>query len=626
MESYTDNASIVYLSRKHKHMLLQESGINPGVAAERGYRTARSLAELTYFKRYQRKLGLVIPVRSPSGAIGRRLRPDRPRRGKGGKPVKYEQPAETPNMLDVHPRNSAALGDVGVDLWVVEGEKKADALTSRGLCAVALFGVWGWCVTGTKGQELLPCWDHIELSGRRVRIVFDADIMEKENVQLALERLVAALEGRGAEVLVVYLPGPEKGVDDYLVAGGTVNELKMLARKFEPSDFGQIRFSRDKDLSVKVEQAWSRWWAENWSRIVGTGERPHWMRGQSCRDAIKVAIDVMARTGEVVADGIRFTLSVRAWALLAATSKTTMLKVIAHLEAEDWIRRDYGDKAEDAAGSYVLLLERSTLDHDGKKLVLEGRATQRLQAYEPGGQGLSGPRLRWSAPTFDRDGDRVVRDYVRRLGKRRGAIIDMLEKEGPMDINEVAEALRVSRARNLRRNLPMLEEAGIISVSGDIISLNPDWLVALETERKLKGEIRNDQGEEGAQERDRTRYRLQSEGYRDWLALSPEKRKALKHQRARARADGFIGHLRPADEPEEQPEPPPISPLAVAIRAYLDRSPQDACQPPGWIGSTLWAYDLFEGKPTPAEVRSAMDELGGEPYIRVCQERARGAA
>jgi predicted transcriptional regulator len=626
MESYTDNASTVHLSREHEHMLLHDSGIDPGVAAERGYQTVRSRAKLSDFKRYQRKLGLLIPVRSPSGATGRRLRPDRPRRGKGGKPVKYEQPAETPNMLDVHPRNSAALGDVGVDLWVVEGEKKADALTSRGLCAVALFGVWGWCVTGTKGQELLPCWDHIELSGRRVRIVFDADIMEKENVQLALERLVAALEGRGAEVLVVYLPGPEKGVDDYLVAGGTVNELKMLARKFEPSDFGQIRLSRDKELSVKVEQAWSRWWKENWSRIVGTGERPHWMRGQSCRDAIKVAIDVMARTGEVVVDGIRFTLSVRAWALLAATSKTTMLKVIAHLEAEDWIRRDNGDKAEDAAGSYVLILERSSLDHDGKKLGLEGKATQGLQAYGPGGQGLSAPRLRWSAPTFDRDGDRVVRDYVRRLGKRRGAIIDVLEKEGPIDINEVAEALRVSRARNLRRNLPMLEEAGIINVSGDIISLNPDWLEALETERKLKGEIRNDQGEEGAQERDRRRYRRQSKGYRDWLALSPEERKALKNQRARARADGFIGDLRPAKEPEVQLEPPPISPLAVAIRDYLDRSPQDACQPPGWIGSTLWAFDRCEGKPTPDDVQSAIDELGGEAYLQGKLSRARDAA
>jgi DNA-binding Lrp family transcriptional regulator len=239
---------------------------------------------------------------------------------------------------------------------------------------------------------------------------------------------------------------------------------------------------------------------------------------------------------------------------------------------------------------------------------------------------LSAPRLRWSAPTFDREGERVVRGYVHRLGKRRGAIIDVLEKEGTMDINEVAEALKVSRARNLRRNLPMLEEAGIINVSGDTVSLNPDWLEALKIERKLKGEIKNDQGEDGAEERDRTRYRLQSEAYREWLALSPKERKALKNQRDRARADGFIGDLRSADEPEEQPEQTPVSPLATTIRDYLDRNPQDADQPPGWIGSTLWAHDLFEGKPTPAEVRLAIDELGGVPYLRSCQEWARRAA
>lgn len=239
---------------------------------------------------------------------------------------------------------------------------------------------------------------------------------------------------------------------------------------------------------------------------------------------------------------------------------------------------------------------------------------------------MSAPRLRWSAPTFDREGERVVRGYVRRLGKRRGAIIDLLEKEGPMDINEVAEALRVSRARNLRRNLPMLEEAGIITVSGNTVSLNPDWLEALEIERKLKGEIKNDQGEDGAEERDRTRYRLQSEAYREWLALSPEERKALKSQRDRARADGFIGDLRPADEPEEQPESPPLSTLALAIREYLERNPDDACQPPGWIGVTLWAYDLYPSKPTPAEVLAAIDELGGETYLRDGLERARQVA
>jgi hypothetical protein len=621
--------STPHLSPKHRAMLYEESGIAPEIAAERGYYNARSRSEVPQtFAGYQRRLGLVVPMFSPDGITrGWQLRPDKPR--KNG--PKYETPPGVSPVVDVHPRmrEEARYGDG--PLLITEGAKTGDAATSRGMCTVVLAGVWMWCVPKVKPYCLKPCFDHIRIEGREVLVAFDSDCMSKAGVQEALAALVAALEERGAAVKVIYLPdaadGSKQGVDDYLAAGGTVNELKMLARKFEPSDLGRIRLSRNEELSVKVNAAWSRWWEENWSRIVGTGERPHWMRGQSCRDAIKVAIDVMARTGEVVVDGVRFTLSVRAWALLAAVSKTTMLKVIAHLEAEGWIRRDYGDKAADAAGSYVLLLGRSSLDHDGEKSGQKEKATQGLQAYDPDGQGLSAPRLRWSAPTFDREGNCVVRGYVRRLGKRRSAVIDVLEKGRTMDIKEVAQALKVSRARNLRRNLPMLEEAGIISVSGDTVSLNPDWLEALETERKLKGEIRNDQGEEGSEERERTRYRLQSEAYREWLALSPEERNALKNQRDRARADGFIGDLLPVGVPEErQPEPPPNSPLAVAIRDYLDRSPQDACQPPGWIGSTLWAFNIFEGKPTPAEVKAAIDELGGEPYLRGCQERARGAA
>jgi hypothetical protein len=40
MESYTDNTSMIHLSRKHEHMLLHESGIDPGARAERGTFTA----------------------------------------------------------------------------------------------------------------------------------------------------------------------------------------------------------------------------------------------------------------------------------------------------------------------------------------------------------------------------------------------------------------------------------------------------------------------------------------------------------------------------------------------------------------------------------------------------------
>jgi hypothetical protein len=450
-------------------------------------------------------------------------------------------------------------------------------------------------------------------------------------VQDAANQLAKHNEGRGADVYMTFLPdqddGSKMGADDYLLEH-TLRELQLLMRPYDPADFTHVRLSRDERLRHAIRDLRSRWWGFDWSRVIGTSEsgRPNSMRGHSCRDLAKVGIDEAARSGEVVVDGVRFTLSTRVWALRAATSRQTAMKGIAHLEAEGLLRRDYGDKAEDAPGSYVLLTACSSLDHDGKKHGQEGEATQRLQAFDPGGQGLSTPRLRWSAPTFDREGDRLVRGYVHRLGKQRGAIIDVLVKEGPMDINEVAEALQASRVSNLRRSLLRLQEAEIVAVDGDKVSLSPNWGAALEEERKLKGEIRNDAGEDGAEERDRGRYRLQSEAYREWLKLSPEERKALKDQRARARADGFIKDLRLVDEPEEQQREREISPLATAIRDYLQSNPHDACQPPGWLGTTLWAFDLYPDKPTPAQARAAVDELGGETYLRHTLERAKGAA
>jgi hypothetical protein len=65
---------------------------------------------------------------------------------------------------------------------------------------------------------------------------------------------VDALEDRGAKVLVVYLPGREDGekvgVDDYLAGGGTVAELRLLARPYERAEVGEIRLSRDERLGA----------------------------------------------------------------------------------------------------------------------------------------------------------------------------------------------------------------------------------------------------------------------------------------------------------------------------------------------------------------------------------------
>ncbi len=122
------------LSSHHRRMLLDESGISPEVAAERGYYTARRRSEVPEaFPNYQRRLGLVVPICSPDGRTrSAQLRPDNPRKDRKGKPRKYETPGNSRVVLDVHPRMLEEVRSGTGDLWITEGVKKADALTSRG--------------------------------------------------------------------------------------------------------------------------------------------------------------------------------------------------------------------------------------------------------------------------------------------------------------------------------------------------------------------------------------------------------------------------------------------------------------------------------------------------------------
>jgi len=626
------------LSENHRKMLFDESGIAPAIAAERSYATVRSRADLPEFKKYQRRApALRVPIHSPDGETTRsQLRPDRPRRDKAGKVIKYETVGGSQCILDVHPRMRDEVRCGDGDLFVTEGIKKSDALTSRGLPTVGLIGVWNW----QRGGEMLPCWDHVRLNGRRVYIVFDSDVMTKENVQLALERLVAALEARGAEVLVVYLPGPEKGVDDYLVAGGTVAELKMLAQKFEPQDIGRIRLSKDDRLKFAIEGLWGQWWAFDWGRMVGTGESPNSMRGHSSRDTMKVLIDAAKRHGKAVHDGVRVTISTRTIALKAATSRQTAMKSIGHLIFEGLLRREDNDRASDKACAYVLISEepgRATLDHKGGNGYPEENVTSLLRSCDPGGKDLRAPRLRWSSPgsrrrrglvretRMVRQGPRPERrDGVKRLGKVRGSILDYLEDAGGVaTVQEIAEGLHKSRPRDVRRRtLPLLEDDGLLTVEGDIVTLSNGWLDRLDEVREMGKEIAGRSGQDGAAERDAERYRVQREAFRRRGETAPDR------HFANVGADGHVEDLQLEDDSaiaERAPEPV-VSPLAEAIRNYLDRNAGDACQPPGWIGSTLWAFDLYPDKPTPAEIRAAIDELGGEAYLRRTLEWARRAA
>jgi hypothetical protein len=525
-------------------MLYDESGIDPGVAAERGYYTARLRSEVPEaFKDYQRRLGLVVPMFSPDGeTIGYQLRPDKPR--KGG--PKYETPGGISPVVDVHPRMLEEVRHGDGPLLVTEGAKTGDAATSRGIPTVVLAGVWMGFVPKARPYRLKPCFDHVRLEGRQVFVAFDSDCMSKAEVQDALAALVAVLKERGASVKVIYLPdaadGSKQGVDDYLAAGGTVREMFLQARDFDPADVGRIRLSRDEKLTALVEDLERRWWAEEWK---GRG-------GHSDRDVALKLIEAAARCGKIHADGLRVKVS---WGVLqvgAKVARKTLGKALARLEERGFIYRDNEGRKSDKTGAFVL---RAKVDQYGKEAP---QATAGLRACDPGGlpsrgTPLSGTpevhRLRWSRPKYTHrrglvSGTRRVRnskplssrDRIERLGKIRGAVVDALEVVGgALALTELCEVLHHKRARDVRRRvLPMLEDAGIVEVEGDTVRLAADWLERLEATRVAGGELEADELAERRRKLNSRAYHRRNEAPKSEPSAAGLKAIERSHEQRRA--------------------------------------------------------------------------------------------
>jgi hypothetical protein len=175
---------------------------------------------------------LLIPIHPVQGDVTYQIRPDNPRVMKGEK-VRYETPARQPNRIDAHPFIKKHLGDPSVRLFITEGVRKADALVSKDECCIALLGVWNWKGTNAAGgKTVLPDFDDIAWNDRKVYIVFDSDARTKPGVQRATVRLKDVLGNRGADVHGIRLPaardGSKQGLDDYLAAGHTVDDLMEL--------------------------------------------------------------------------------------------------------------------------------------------------------------------------------------------------------------------------------------------------------------------------------------------------------------------------------------------------------------------------------------------------------------
>lgn len=224
------------LFQRHLDVLVQGSAISPEIIRERGYRSTlgeRELEELGFSKVQRRPPGLIIPIFPPGldKPALYQFRPDRPRE-LSGKKVKYETPKGAGLRIDCPPRCQKMIKGPAVPIWITEGIKKGDSLASKGLCAIALLGVWGFRGKNEFGATTtLRDIKAIDWTGRKVYIIFDSDIMTKATVEGALKALATELQERGADVYLVHLDagkdGAKVGVDDYFAAGGDVSFLSL---------------------------------------------------------------------------------------------------------------------------------------------------------------------------------------------------------------------------------------------------------------------------------------------------------------------------------------------------------------------------------------------------------------
>jgi hypothetical protein len=395
---------------------------------------------------------------------------------------------------------------------------------------------------------------------------------------------------------------------------GEVEKIAASASRYEPGNASPGPDAETLEALDRIEDA--HLWGRSW-------------KGQGLKTprSVMVAFITEARKhGVLTKDGVRISKSVRSLALAVAVSKKSLTRsngALDKLKGENMIRRIKGSGTK--SGAYVLLTP--SVDRCTHSSTEEASPSSGYTQRRP----LTAPRLRYSKPVYEAmDGVSYRVGTVLRLGKTAENVLDILEREaGWMSVPELGDALDLKNRRDLRyRTLPRLST--VVECSGDAVRLRPDWLNALNRKRQEDQELDD-------HERDRKKYAEESRIY----ALKVEARKnsrvgmsleeiagelkigmedvyrLLEIARPVADfADGNIEELEHIEELEDfdgiELKPLP-SVLVRAMRDYLDAHPDDVHQSPYWLGATLWAFDLFPGKPSPDEVRDALVMLELRP-------------
>ncbi len=141
-------------------------------------------------------------------------------------------------------------------ITITEGAKKAGCLLTAGYAAIGLPGINGGYRTPkdsegnrTGKSYLIPDLKYFATLGREVYFCFDHDQKRKtiRACHKAIERTGYLFTQSGCKVLVVCLPGPEKGVDDLIMSRGieafdALYQAAQLLSNWQARSFTQLTY------------------------------------------------------------------------------------------------------------------------------------------------------------------------------------------------------------------------------------------------------------------------------------------------------------------------------------------------------------------------------------------------
>lgn len=229
---------------------------------------------------------------------------------------------------------------------------------------------------------------------------------------------------------------------------------------------------------------------------------------KSPRSVVVSLIKLGREYGERIPAGLRVSISLRDLALAAGISLEATRNAVNRLRESGILRRDDRDRRGTESGALVLVAPPRQPGTLAPQLGATNQCGERTNLSRPAR--FTVPRLRWSAPKYEREGDVLVRYTLRRLGKSVEQFADTLEYHGgDADWADLAEAMGVSRVRDLRRGPgAKLASIGAVEDLGDRIRFTEDWLERVNERREADEEITAYRRDMKRYDRERTLHRV----------------------------------------------------------------------------------------------------------------------